>query len=55
MKHTDETYLHGHHPVVVDEHARRSAQRNAAYLLPHLKPGMALLDIGCGPGSITAG
>ena len=50
-----ETYTHGHHPVVVDEHARRSAERNAAYLLPHLKPGMSLLDIGCGPGSITAG
>lgn len=50
-----ETYLHGHHPVVVDEHARRSAERNAAYLLPHLKPGMSMLDIGCGPGSITAG
>jgi SAM-dependent methyltransferase len=50
-----EVYLHGHHPVVVDEHARRSAERNAAYLLPHLKPGMSLLDIGCGPGSITVG
>jgi len=50
-----ETYMHGHHPVVVDEHARRSAKRNAAYLLPYLKPGMSLLDIGCGPGSITAG
>ena len=50
-----ETYTHGHHPVVVDEHARRSAERNAAYLLPHLKPGMSLLDIGCGPGSITVG
>ncbi len=50
-----ETYLHGHHPVVVDEHARRSAERNAAHLLTHLRPGMSLLDIGCGPGSITAG
>ena len=50
-----EIYLHGHHPVVVDEHARRSADRNAAYLLPHLKLGMSMLDIGCGPGSITAG
>ncbi|MDA1258827.1 MAG: methyltransferase domain-containing protein [Chloroflexi bacterium] len=50
-----ENYMHGHHPVVVDEHARRSAERNAAYLLPQLRPGMSLLDIGCGPGSITAG
>lgn len=50
-----ESYMHGHQPVVVDEHARRSAEKNAAYLLPHLRPGMSLLDIGCGPGSITIG
>jgi len=27
----------------------------AAFFLPHLSPGMRLLDCGCGPGSITAG
>jgi ubiquinone/menaquinone biosynthesis C-methylase UbiE len=36
-------------------HARRSAQRNAAFFLPHLSSGMRLLDVGCGPGSITVG
>jgi SAM-dependent methyltransferase len=36
-------------------HARRTAQSQAAFLLPHLKPGMALLDLGCGPGTITVG
>ena len=35
--------------------ARRTAQRNAAFLLPHLRPGMRVLDAGCGPGSITLG
>jgi ubiquinone/menaquinone biosynthesis C-methylase UbiE len=25
----------------------------AAFLLPHLRPGMRLIDCGCGPGSIT--
>lgn len=34
---------------------RRSAERNAAFLLPHLQPGQRLLDLGCGPGSITVG
>ena len=36
-------------------HARRTAEKNAAFFLPHLKPGMSLLDAGCGPGSITVG
>ena len=33
----------------------RTAETHAAFLLPHLAPGMALLDLGCGPGSITIG
>jgi ubiquinone/menaquinone biosynthesis C-methylase UbiE len=32
--------------------ARRTG-RVAAFLAPHLRPGMRLLDCGCGPGSIT--
>jgi SAM-dependent methyltransferase len=36
-------------------HGRRSASRWAAFLLPHLRPEMRLLDLGCGPGSITRG
>ena len=35
--------------------AARSAEREAAFLLPHLRPGMRLLDAGCGPGTITLG
>ena len=48
-------YTHGHHASVVAQHARRSAERDAAYLLPALQPGMRLLDVGCGPGTITTG
>ena len=48
-----ERYTHGHHHAVVSSHARRTAANSAAFLLPHLLPGMRLLDVGCGPGSIT--
>ncbi|WP_413320462.1 class I SAM-dependent methyltransferase [Agrococcus sp. 1P02AA] len=46
-------YSHGHHPSVVGAHAARTAANSAAYLVPHLRPGMRVLDVGCGPGSIT--
>lgn len=48
-----ETYTHGHFGTVVDNHARRTAANSAAFLLPHLAAGDTLLDMGCGPGSIT--
>jgi SAM-dependent methyltransferase len=34
---------------------RRTVQTSAGFLVPHLRPGMRLLDCGCGPGSITVG
>src|SRR4029450_12153879 len=51
----DETYQHGHHASVVSNHAKRTAEDCAGFFLPFLKPGMRLLDVGCGPGSITVG
>ena len=34
-------------------HRWRTAENSAAYLLPRLGAGMSLLDVGCGPGTIT--
>ena len=34
---------------------RRNAGSSAAHLLPHLEPGMRVLDFGCGPGTISVG
>ncbi|MEA2672326.1 MAG: hypothetical protein QOG45_2546 [Chloroflexota bacterium] len=49
-----ETYTHGHHESVLRSHRRRSAANSCAYLLDRLEPGTDLLDVGCGPGTITA-
>jgi ubiquinone/menaquinone biosynthesis C-methylase UbiE len=47
-------YTHGHHESVLRSHRWRTAENSAAYLLEQLRPGMSLLDVGCGPGTITA-
>ena len=49
----DDVYTHGHHESVLRSHRWRTAENSAAYLLPHLGPGLRLLDVGCGPGTIT--
>ncbi|WP_221358202.1 class I SAM-dependent methyltransferase [Streptomyces beigongshangae] len=47
-------YTHGHHESVLRSHTWRTAANSAAYLLGSLEPHMRVLDIGCGPGTITA-
>jgi ubiquinone/menaquinone biosynthesis C-methylase UbiE len=46
-------YTHGHQEAVLRSHTWRTAENSAAYLLPELEPGLDLLDVGCGPGTIT--
>ncbi|MFO7549579.1 MAG: class I SAM-dependent methyltransferase [Acidimicrobiia bacterium] len=48
-----ETYTHGHHESVLRSHRWRTARNSAAFLLPHLTSGTTVLDVGCGPGTIT--
>lgn len=48
-----EQYTHGHHESVLRSHTWRTVLNSAAYLLPHLDAGLTLLDVGCGPGTIT--
>jgi len=48
------SYTHGHAESVLRSHRARTATNSAAYLLPHLRPTDRLLDVGAGPGTITA-
>jgi SAM-dependent methyltransferase len=48
------TYTHGHHESVLRSHKWRTVENSAAYLAPYLASGNSVLDVGCGPGTITA-
>ena len=50
-----EQYTMGYGPAATAIMAERTAQSHAAFFLQHLKPGMRVLDCGCGPGTITVG
>lgn len=46
-------YTHGHHESVLRSHTWRTVANSAAYLRDSLVPGTDVLDVGCGPGTIT--
>ncbi|XHF98854.1 hypothetical protein AWENTII_002388 [Aspergillus wentii] len=46
-------YTTDHSTTVLQTHSWRTATNSAPHLLPYLKPDMKILDIGCGPGTIT--
>ncbi|MBT2487298.1 class I SAM-dependent methyltransferase [Streptomyces sp. ISL-96] len=54
MPQENAVYTHGHHESVLRSHSWRTAANSAAYLLDELRPGLDVLDVGCGPGTITA-
>ena len=49
------TYTMGYSEEFQQMLKRRNAADNAAHLLPHLEPGLRVLDFGCGPGTISVG
>ena len=51
----DTRYLHGYEEWTKTWMQQRTAARELAFAVPHLKPGMDVIDCGCGPGSITIG
>ena len=53
MSQPPDTYVHGHHESVLRSHQSRTVENSAAYLLAELEPGRSVLDVGCGPGTIT--
>ena len=48
-----EHYTHGHHESVLRSHEWRTVENSAAYLVPHLRADLRVLDVGSGPGTIT--
>jgi SAM-dependent methyltransferase len=46
-------YAHGHHESVLRSQRWRTAANSAAYLLDRVVAGRDVLDVGCGPGTIT--
>jgi SAM-dependent methyltransferase len=48
-----DVYTHGHHESVLRAHTWRTVENSAGYLLDALRVGLDVLDVGCGPGTIT--
>jgi SAM-dependent methyltransferase len=48
-----DVYTHGHVESVLRSHRWRTAENSAGYLLPRIHEGSRILDVGCGPGTIT--
>ncbi|MDE0179479.1 MAG: class I SAM-dependent methyltransferase [Gammaproteobacteria bacterium] len=48
-------YTMGFSQEMLESLRRYTAEASAAYLLPYLRPGLRVLDFGCGPGTISVG
>jgi len=52
---SSEIYTPGHTENASNFMAKRTLESHGAFFLPNLRPGLSVLDCGCGPGSITMG
>ncbi|KJR83646.1 arsenite methyltransferase [Sporothrix schenckii 1099-18] len=52
---SNNSYKQGHSDYTTANHERRTAEVDAAFLLPYIKKSDHILDVGCGPGTITTG
>lgn len=48
-------YRMGYSKATTSSHASRTIHSDASFAIPHLKSHHKLLDVGCGPGTITIG
>ena len=46
-------YTTGYNEAYIEFLSRRGLGSHGAHLLPYLKPGLRVLDFGCGPGTLT--
>ncbi len=46
-------YKPGYSDCAIATHLKRTAELEAAFLLPYIKKADHILDVGCGPGTIT--
>ncbi len=49
----NETYKPGHGDNATRFMARRTLESHGAFFVPHLRTGLAVLDLACGPSTIT--
>jgi SAM-dependent methyltransferase len=50
-----ERYTLGYDAAALAFVSRRTLESHGAFFIPHLQPGIQVLDVGCGPGSMTVG
>ena len=47
-------YVQGHTLSILRAHSLRNASNTCQYFIHRLKPNYKILDVGCGPGTVTA-